>query len=172
MDRQWQRRTQESDPKGRLRQNLCSRRINISILCRRGGPWIQGEDRVRWKTVVSEGLSNTFRKAPLAVFKLLRTSTNIVTRGIAQDIVKCFCLGNIPARLRENNRQLCFVVTGIVLRKLWHIDFGRVRSVQRRARFNEENGDVRDRHIRFFGMVAIVESHTADDGDIFQSNWG
>lgn len=116
--------------------------------------------------------ARTLRKTPLAVLKLLRTSTNIVTRSKAQNIIHGLILGNITPGLADNKRQLCLVVTGPVLGNLGHIDLGRVGPVHCGPWLDEEDRHVWDGHVGFLGVVTVVEAHAADYGDIFHLNRG
>lgn len=114
----------------------------------------------------------TLRKTPLAVLKLLRTSTNIVTRSKTQNMVHGLGLRNVTTGLANDKRQFRFVVTGSVLGDLGHIDLGRVGTVQCSPGLDEENGHVRDGHVGFPGVVAVVKTHASDDGDILYLDWG
>jgi hypothetical protein len=114
----------------------------------------------------------TLRKTPLAILKLLRTSTNIVARSKAQDIIHGLGFRNVTAGLPNDKRQLGLIVTGPILGDLGYIDLSRVGTVQCGPGLDEEHGHIWDRHIGFPGMVAVVETHASDDGDIFHLDGG
>lgn len=98
-----------------------------------------------------------FGKRPLSGGHLQGTCGNIIGRGIPQDVVKCLIFTDVPPCLANDDAQLGFVVTSLVLRTLGDVDSGGIRPSQRGARLGEENGSLGEGEIGFL----ITNSQTA-----------
>jgi len=52
------------------------------------------------------------------------------------------------------------------LHELGDIDLGGIWAIDGSTRLDEEDWNVWDGHVGFFGMVAVVQTHATDDGNI------
>jgi hypothetical protein len=97
---------------------------------------------------------------------------DIVRGSITEDIVQCLLLGNIPTGLANNQAQLGFIVTSIILGTFGDINSSGIGTGEGSARLGEKDGRFRKREVAFFGMVHVVQTQAADIAALFLCHWG
>jgi hypothetical protein len=97
---------------------------------------------------------------------------DIVRGSITEDIVQCLLLRNIPTGLANNEAQLGFIVTSIILGTFGDIDGSRIWTGEGSARLGEKDGRLRKREVAFFGVIHVVQTQAADIAALFLCYWG